>query len=318
MNSQLRFISSTAISLGLAFVLMAAPARAQTPISTTTTPDASSSAVVTTPDASAAVVTTTPDAAPSAVAITTDAPAAAASAQQMPTGEPQNQVAPAYWSSIAGFEGDSHKTGYGFFGPQYTHPFRPKMAWVGGINGNYLFYDFDNGHGTTHVTEPGINTQVGLRFGRSSWFQVQAGPSFKRKHTEFRDASNAPMGSDSATQVGMSFGSSVYANPTSHNNIHGMVDYSTTDKYVWSRLGYKEQISNHNWHGKFTHYLGVEYIDQGNKDIHSQQVGGFIEFLHVPSSVSIMLRTGYKRSTFQLGPDKTGPWFAVSFYERLK
>ena len=308
--------SFTALSLGVALFMLAATAAAQAPATSSTSPTATTTA--TAPPATPTAATTTEAIAVSDTTTTDTTAAAAASSQQMPTGEPQGQVGPAYWSSIAGFEGDSHKTGYGFFGPQYVHPFKPNMAWVGGFNGNYLFYQFANGSGTTHVSEPGLSTAMGLRFGGHNWVQVQAGPSFKRKNTEFRDASDVKIGSDNRTQVGLSMGASVYADPTRHNNIHGMVDYSTTDHYVWSRLGYKEQISNRNWSGKFTHYLGVEYIDQGNKDIHSQQVGGFIEFLHVPSSISVMLRTGYKRSTFQLGPNKTGPWFAVSFYERLK
>jgi cellulose biosynthesis protein BcsS len=105
--------------------------------------------------------------------------------------------------------------------------------------------------------------------------------------------------------------------PTKHNNIFGMVDYSTNDGYVWSRLAFKEQIANHDWSGRFTPFIGVEGIAQGNKDIRSTQFGPFVEVVHVPSTISIMLRGGWKRSAYQVGPDRTGPWVAIGFYRRL-
>ncbi len=80
----------------------------------------------------------------------------------------------------------------------------------------------------------------------------------------------------------------------------------------------KRQLNNVTWQGPNTTFLGVEGIGQGNKDIKSVQMGGFIEVVHVPTNVSVAFKAGYKRSTFPFGPDKTGPYFAVTFYERLK
>src|SRR5205814_1583243 len=90
-----------------------------------------------------------------------DQPAAAAQAGTMsnaPTPSP-------YWAPIGGFEGDTHGTGYGFFGPSYVHPVSPNLAITGEIFGNYLYYQFENGSGLTKVTSPGASTKAGLRFG---------------------------------------------------------------------------------------------------------------------------------------------------------
>jgi hypothetical protein len=33
--------------------------------------------------------------------------------------------------------------------------------------------------------------------------------------------------------------------------------------------------------------------------------------------MSLMFRAGYKRSSFDVGADKTGPYFGINFYKRL-
>ena len=70
-------------------------------------------------------------------------------------------------------------------------------------------------------------------------------------------------------------GADVSVDPTTHNNIYGIVDFNSSDRYTWSRLAYKEQVTNLNWSGKFAHFVGAEVIGQGNQDIHSTQVGAF-------------------------------------------
>lgn len=226
-------------------------------------------------------------------------------------------VRPAYWASIGGFEGDTHGTGYGFFGPSYVRPISDNMAITGSVYGNYLYYEYDNGSGMTRVRSPGASAKAGLRFGDENHFGFSAGPSFRRRRETitFLDGQRV---TDTDLRVGLSVGADLYANPTSHNNVQGLITHNTEDAYTWGRIGFKEQLTNHNWSGKFAHFLGAEFIGQGNEDIVSQQIGGFVEFIHVPSTVSIMLRAGYKMSGFDVGSDKKGPYFAVGFYQRMK
>jgi hypothetical protein len=235
-----------------------------------------------------------------------------AEAQPMPPSRPTQ------WSSIGGFEVDSNDTGYGFVGPQYIRPLRQNLAFVGSANFNYLFYEFDTPEGHTNVRSPGVNVMGGLQFGEKNWLLLQAGPSFKRRQVERLDAFDNTIASDKNTDVGLNLGASVWFDPTSHNNVFGMLNYNTVDRYTWGRLAFKEQIGNRSWQGPITPYVGVEFVGQGSEDIRSQQYGGFVELTHVPSSVSVMLRAGYKRSSFDFGPDKTGPWFAIGFYHRVR
>ena len=235
---------------------------------------------------------------------------------------PQPQPAPAsgtpYWASIGGYEADTHDTGYGFFGPQYVRPFNDNMAFVASANANYLYYDYETAEGHTNVRSPGFTTMGGVQFGTRNWFLLQAGPSFKRRHVEVLDFNDRVIRNDEGWDVGFNFGASLWVDPTTHNNIFAMYNYDAVDNYNWGRLAFKEQVANRDWSGAWTPYLGVEYIGQGNEDIRSNQFGGFVEILHAPSSVSVMLRGGYKRSTFESGPARTGPWFAVGFFHRLR
>ena len=272
------------------------------------------------------------------VALAVVAPAAAQSEQTPPAAQPletaddppaQTQSAPRvllppapirqpYWSASAGFEADTHDSGYGFAGPTYVRPFRPNMAVVAGANLNYLYYEYPTGGGHTNVRSPGINTRAGLRFGDRNYFQLAAGPGFKRRHIEIVDASGAVIESSRNTKVGLNIGADLWVNPTSHSNVFGLASYNTEDQYLWSRLAFREQITNHDWSGGFAHFVGVEAIGQGNQDIRSTQVGAFFEVAHVPSSMSVMVRGGYKRSFYDFGPDRTGPWVAIGVWHRLR
>ena len=235
-------------------------------------------------------------------------PAATAQASNAPTEDPS-------WSLIGGFEADTHGTGYTFFGPSYVRPVRSNLAVTARVFGNYLYYEFEDGIGLAKVSSPGVTTGAGLRFGSTSYVGIQAGPSFKQRRKTLERASGRSEASEGVVGVGV--GAEVYANPTEHNNIHAIVDYGSADRYLWSRVGFKEQLSNPTWSGSMTHFGGGEVIVQGNDDIRSVMLGGLFEFVHVPSTVSLVLRGGYKKSTFALGPDKTGPYFGVGFYKRL-
>lgn len=223
-----------------------------------------------------------------------------------------------YWSTIGGYEVDSHETGFGFFGPQYIHPIRRNVALVASGNVNYLHYEFTNAlGGNTNVRSPGFTGMGGVMIGERNWFLFSAGPSFKRRHIEVLAADGTTITTDKDWHVGFNLGASAWIDPTDHNNIFAMYNFETVDQYHWGRLAYKEQIGNRGFAGRWTPYLGAEYIGQGNPDIVSNQFGGFLEVAHA-SGMSVMFRGGWKHSSFDFGPDRTGPWVAIGFYQRLR
>jgi len=309
------FLAAIAI-VGLATVAGAqnvSPAAdgAATVPATATATSTSAGTTATVPAAAAAA--TTDEGTPSTTA-QTSAPAAA----QNDAAVTAHQAGAPYWAPLGGFEADTHNTGYGFFGPSYVHPVSSNMAWTAQAFGNYLYYQFQGAGGTHQVRSPGASFETGLRFGGTNWFQVQAGPSFKRRHIAILNPTTGQVSSTDENRFGFDAGADVYVNPSRRNNVMGLVNYGSADHYTWSSLVFKQQISNYSWHGKFTHYLGAEFIAQGNKDVTSKQIGALFEILHAPSSMSIDFRAGYKVSTFPIGPRETGPWFAVGFWQRLK
>jgi hypothetical protein len=220
-----------------------------------------------------------------------------------------------YWALIGGYEWDTHGSGYGFFGPAYTHPFGSNnVAWTARVFGNYLRYEFSDLTTTTKVRSPGGSASVGLKFGAKNYFAVSAGPSVSWRHTTVTPNAGAETTTDE-TRTGANFGGEISAG--SANNLQILGNYNTTDKYAWGRVGLKTQVTNRTWKDSNALFLGVEAIAQGNQDITSTQFGGLVEINHVPARLSLMFRAGYKRSTFAVGDAKTGPYFGIGLYTRL-
>ena len=223
-----------------------------------------------------------------------------------------------WWEFNGGYEGDTHETGYGFVGPAYTRPLGDsKLAFKAHVYATHLRYEFDNGlGGTTEVNSPGVVPAIGLRYGGKTWVQVTAGPDIDREHREIRDESGIVL-DERKTRVGVSLGTQAWWNPTRRSNVFAQLSYGTGSDYTWGRLAAKHQITNMDWHGPITLYLGAEGIGQGNQDIRSWQGGGLLEFVFTHAQLSLVGRGGYKRSTFDRGPDKTGSYFGVGLWKRF-
>jgi len=233
---------------------------------------------------------------------------------------PQDALQPASdstWEVIGGLEFDTDGMMYGFVGPQWTRPINDDVKLTARAYFNWLQYEFDELGGTTKVSGPGISTQVGLKFGDRNTFKVGAGPSFKWRGETFTAANGTETELDTDMEVGFSVGGDAYLNPTERDNVHALVNYETVDDYLWSRLGYKHQITNFDWQSTWAHFIGAEAIWQGNDDIRTLMLGGLVEFVHAKSSTAVMLRGGFKRSTFDTADDRTGPYFGINFYRKL-
>ena len=222
-----------------------------------------------------------------------------------------------YWEIIGGLEFDTDGMMYGFVGPQWNRPLNENMRLTARAYLNWLQYEFEENGGLTQVSGPGISTQVGLKWGDRKTFKVGAGPSFKWRGETFTDVAGNETETDTDMEVGFSLGADTYMNLTDRDVFHGIVNYETVDGYLWSRAAYKRQITNLDWQQTWAHFLGGEGILQGNDDIRTVMLGGLVEFVHAPSSTAIMLRAGFKRSTFDVADDRTGPYFGINVYRRL-
>jgi hypothetical protein len=223
-----------------------------------------------------------------------------------------------WWDVTAGYEGDSRDTGYAFVGPGYTHPLSDSTAIVGRLTFNYLTYEFDNGDATrTHVSGPGIAPTVGLRFGRRSNLTVTAGPEWKRREREVMTPADIRLSETDDDKLGARFGASLYDDFADHWNVHALASYGTAEDWLWTRVGVKRQLTNLNWRRPISLFLGAEGIAQGNDDIRQWQAGGLAEVVHAPSSLSVMVRAGWKNSSFQHAEDDNGAYFGIGLYRRF-
>jgi hypothetical protein len=243
-------------------------------------------------------------------------PASPARAQSTGTGAPG--ATPPFWELVGGYEGDSHESGYGFLGPTYNRPLSDKLAITGRVFGTFLHYRFDNGGGgETTVHSPGIGPAIGLVFGHGTTFKATVGYSGKNEHREATDGAGRIVSDDTHWIGGVSLGGELYWNLGRRDNVQALANYSSSDDYLWSRAGYKRQVSNGDWKGHTTWYVGGEVITQGNADIWSNSIGALAELLLVPSHVSVMFRAGYKHSSFDIGAPESGPYFGVGIYNRF-
>ena len=225
-----------------------------------------------------------------------------------------------YWALIGSYEQDTHGSGSGLLGPQYVRPFGDDKAWFAYVFGTYLHYEFDNEFGgTTEVDSPGVSPGVGMMWfrGGTQW-SLNAGLGYKDRERVVTNGQGVVVGTggeDDGGQIDVQLGGQVYADLTSRQNLQGIVSYGTADQYLWTRLGYKVRMTSDERPVGLA--LGVEAIGQGNDDITSYQGGGLVELQFNRHDSSVMLRGGYKRSTFESGSEQDGPYFGVNLYNRF-
>jgi hypothetical protein len=231
---------------------------------------------------------------------------------------PRRDERAAKWDISGGYEADDNDTSYAFFGPSYNRPLNDNVALRLSVNVNHLKYQFENGEGgTTEVEAPGISPGVGLRFGNRNWFQVTGGVSIRDESRRITGAGDTLLSDEDDRRTGLFVGADAWYNTSRRSNLHAMVHYGGVSNYLWSRLAGRQQISNFDWRGPVSFYLGAEVVGQGNEDIKSWQVGPILEMALAHTQLSLTARGGYKRSTFDVGEDKSGPYFGVGIWKRF-
>jgi hypothetical protein len=232
-----------------------------------------------------------------------------------------------YWEVIGGMEFAADGLFYGFVGPQWNRSLNDTTRLTARAYANWLKYEYDSAGGTTEVSGPGVSTRIGLKFERGrNTFGIGAGPSFKWRDATFvglngneieDDDLDDDGEADEDMEIGFNVGADASLNPSSRDNIHLIVNYETVDKYLWTRGAYKRQITNLNWQGPWATSLGAEAIMQGNDDITTLMFGGLVEFAHGPSRTSLMVRGGWRQSSFDDADDRSGAYVGVNLYKRI-
>src|SRR5579884_3073612 len=64
---------------------------------------------------------------------------------------------------VGGWEGDSHQSGFAFYGLSGTYPLRDHLALLGKIEANDLYYQYGSSDDLTRVHSPGIRLMSGVK-----------------------------------------------------------------------------------------------------------------------------------------------------------
>lgn len=218
------------------------------------------------------------------------------------------------WELLGGWEADSHNTGYIFGAVGYIHSFTPRVALATRAATSYLYYSFPANGGETKVQSPGFTLLAGPRVsGERITLTVMAGAEGRTIRRETTTPTGRFLESDD--ELGPVVNGTFWGQISPRVDFLGIVNYDSVNSYTWARVGAKYRVTDSN--RPISVSLGPEGTVQTNPDIFSVQGGGVFEVFHRPSRLSVAFRLGYKRSTFDEGPSRDGPYWGIGFYTQF-
>ena len=216
---------------------------------------------------------------------------------------------------IAGWEGDSHGQGYGFAGVGWLFPASPKLDVPLRAFGSYLYYDFESAGTITGVDSRGLTLMTGIRVpGTAGNFTLLGGGEVRREHRTTDSGAGAVEDSTVSGIVLQADGDLSFS-----RRWRGFLfaNYGGASSYLYGRSAMRCQVTNLDWKGSTSFFLGLEIIGQGNDESEAVQGGGFAEWNLVPRHVAVALRSGYKESWSPGESHRRGGYLGLSFYHRF-
>lgn len=211
---------------------------------------------------------------------------------------------------VAGWEG-SNSRGYTFVSPAASFPANDRWSWVLRGTLSYLYYDFAEDGGRTHVRSPGEALGVGLRYSVPG-LTATIMPGYEVRQTRRALAAG---GDTRQTETGVTIQGDVFYQATPLVSVTGIISYSDANRYTWGRAGIKRQISNFDNRAGSTYSVGAEVTGQGNSDGRSAELGGLFEIAYPASHASLQFRAGYSQLRNPDGSHESSPYFGVGYYQ---
>lgn len=211
---------------------------------------------------------------------------------------------------VTGWEGGP-SYGYAFASPVFSVPLSSQNIFVLRPTLSYLYYDFGQGDGFTKVKSPGAGLQLGYRRQtRRLTYTITPGFEVRRDDRLLFNGRRSVN-----TEIGAVIQGEAFFQATRLINLNLISNYGTADHYVWTRVGFKRQVTGSKKEGRGLD-LGTELNGQGNADVHQLEAGGLIE---VPlwSSSSLQFRSGYAHLWFADGSTQVRPYVGVGFYRHF-
>lgn len=210
---------------------------------------------------------------------------------------------------VGGWEGGP-SNGYGFVMPVFSIPKQGPNAFVVRPSIGYLYYNFREAGGFTNVTSPGASLGVAYRL-RKKKATLTIGPGFEARWEHRVQADGSQININRRGFVGQG---DIYYSATAFTAFTLNGSYELSNHYVWSRAGFKHQVTNRSFEGGTALLFGAEVTTQGNRDVHQMQVGPLLELALRPLHGALQFHSGYARLQFADGSQETRPYFGAGIY----
>jgi hypothetical protein len=216
------------------------------------------------------------------------------------------------FESLAGWEGDSHRQGYGFLGAGALIPAGHDLILPVRATASYLYYQYDSTSTTISVRSPGISLMGGARLtGVRGNVTAMAGGEVRREH-RVSDIAGTPSRDLTTTGVVVQADGDLALSRRWH--ALALANFAGAASYLYGRGAVRYQATNLEWKGPTTVFVGVEGVRQGNDESDAAQGGPFLEWNFVPQHLSLGVRGGYKESWSPGQPHRTGAYFGATVY----
>jgi len=217
--------------------------------------------------------------------------------------------------SVAGWEGDSHREGYGYAGIGTAIPLSHDFAVPVGISVSYLYYGYDSTGTAISVQSPGASVTSGLRVHVPSASLTISGGAETRRESLNSDIAGSP------TRTRTTFGG-VFQLYCQEELARGWEAtqfgvYVGAAQYMVGRIALRRQITNLHWTKPTSFSLGLEGVRQGNRFSDAIQAGGFAEWNLLRLRMSLGAHAGYKQSWSPGYSHLGGAYLGMSLYRHF-
>ncbi len=213
---------------------------------------------------------------------------------------------------VSGWEGGP-SYGYAFVSPLFSVPKSAQNTFMIRPTVSYLYYNFQQDGSLTAVNSPGAALQIGYRRQtRRGTYTIGPGVEVRWEHRTLANGQQF-----TGTQTGATVQGEAFFQANSLTNLNIISSYGTANHYMWTRAGFKRQVTNTKLEGRPGLAIGAELNGQGNHDVHQLEAGGLIEIPLLPHNTSLQLRGGYAHLWFADGSTHSRPYVGVGFYHHF-
>jgi hypothetical protein len=197
-------------------------------------------------------------------------------------------------SLFAGGEIDGHGQGFSYLGVDVTQRVNETVAIAGRVVPSYLTYKYYTNDVLIKAKSPGLTAVAGVKlFSGQTMFGVYGGVEFRNTDLSPDDRNSSVRGSTTGGVIQGEFDSWL----TKRTNVNIFGSYSGTSDFSYERGKIKQQITNFDYQGPYTLFVGAEQFYGRNSDFRGQGYGALVELYSIPLKASIALRGGYKHDS---------------------